>query len=91
MRSKLLGIAIIATMSLTACNSGSGGSDAGTKAAACARVTTITTQLADMQEQIRKVSIQEGPIASAPERQSLERQKVPLKVELKVQNQVCSG
>ena len=91
MRSKLLGFAIIAAMSLTACNNGSAATTTdGTSAAACARVATITTQLADMREQMRLDSIKDG-IGSAQERQDLERQMEPLRVELVVQNKVCKG
>jgi len=95
MRSKLLALTAIAAMSLAACKIGkdttTGGNDAGTKEAACARVQTITAQLKDMQEQIRQAEIRDGPIGSAQERQGLERQKVPLKAELVVQNKVCKG
>ena len=55
----------------------------GTKAAACARVQTLTSQLGDIQEQIRKMPIDMNSFAA---RQELERQKVPLKAELVVQN-----
>jgi hypothetical protein len=60
----------------------------GTKAAACARVQTLTSQLGDIQEQIRKMPIDMNSFAA---RQELERQKVPLKAELVVQNKVCKG
>ena len=67
------------------------GADPAVKAAACARAATITTQLADMREQMRLDSIKDGPIGSAQERQDLERQMEPLRVELVVQNKVCKG
>ena len=67
------------------------GADPAVKAAACARAATITTQLADMREQMRLDSIKDGPIGSAQEGQDLERQMEPLRVELVVQNKVCKG
>lgn len=97
MRSKLLGIAIIGALSLTACNSGSdattsGGSDSGAKAAACARVGTIHSELSQIQDQIRQAmgsgadSSQWGPVVH-----NLTMQKAPLNRELAAQNKVCKG
>src|SRR5665811_1678843 len=56
MRNKLLGLTVIAVLSLTACNSGG---DPAIKAAACARVATLASQIKDILAQERAVPI--GP------------------------------
>jgi hypothetical protein len=86
-----LALALIVVIALAF--GGSQGNSGDARAAACARVATITTQLADMQEQMRLDSIQEGAGSAAylSTRQSLERQMEPLRVELVVQNKVCKG
>lgn len=86
-----LALALIVVIALAF--GGSQGNSGDARAAACARVATITTQLADMQEQMRLDSIQEGAGSAAylSIRQSLERQMEPLRVELVVQKKVCKG
>jgi hypothetical protein len=100
MRCKLLGIAVIAAMSLTACNIGSaattsganGGTDSGTKAAACARVGTIRAELAQIQDGIRQAMSGTTDVTVwGPVVNDLNRQKTPLNRELTAQNKVCKG
>src|ERR1035437_2837782 len=92
MRNKLLGLTVIAVLSLTACNSGgdptNSGGDPTVKAAACARVATLASQIKDILAQERAVPID----ANGPQtRQALARQWRTLHVERIAQNKVCVG
>jgi hypothetical protein len=90
MRNRLLGLTVIAVLSLTACNSGgdNSGGDPAIKAAACARVATLASQIKDILAQERAVPI--GP--NGPQtRQALARQWRTLDVERIAQNKVCVG
>ena len=100
MRSKLLVLAAIAAVSLSACNDGAtiitgdtgGSSVAATKAAACARAGTIRSELAQIQDQIRQ-AMSGGADSSVwgPVVHKLTLQKAPLNSELVAQNKVCKG
>ena len=100
MRSKLLVLAAIAAVSLSACNNettttgdtGGSSSVAATKAAACARAGTIRSELAQIQDQIRQ-AMSGGADSSVwgPVVHKLTLQKAPLNSELAAQNKVCKG
>ena len=94
MRSKLLGIAVIATLSLTGCSIGRAATsetDSAVKAAACARAQTLDSQIRDIQAQILQMTMHATGGGPFGEKRALERQKVPLAAELVAQDTVCKG
>jgi len=93
---RLLPLTIIAVLGLTACNSGndattSGGSDSGTKAAACARVVTIRSELSQIQAQIFEAMNGGDASTWGTVVHNLNLRKNPLNRELAAQNKVCKG
>ena len=101
MRCRVLTLTAVALIGLSGCSSvatspttaaADAGYAAATKAAACARVVTIQSQLAQIQKQVFQ-AMSDGSDASVwgPIVSDLNRQKTPLNKEMTAQKLVCAG